>query len=49
LNYQENIDLTQFAKGMYFLKVNNQVMKLIKVANFLKVGNFKSIFIFTNK
>jgi len=29
LNYQENIDLTQFAKGMYFLKVNNQVMKLL--------------------
>jgi len=29
LNYQENINLTQFAKGMYFLKVNNQVMKLV--------------------
>jgi hypothetical protein len=29
LSYQENIDLTPFAKGMYFLKVNNQVMKLL--------------------
>jgi hypothetical protein len=29
LNYQENINLTQFAKGMYFLKVNNQVMKVL--------------------
>jgi hypothetical protein len=29
LSYQENIDLTQFATGMYFLKVNNQVMKLL--------------------
>ena len=29
LNYQENIDLTQFAKGMYFLKVNDQVMKIV--------------------
>jgi hypothetical protein len=29
MDYQENIDLTQFAKGMYFLKVNNQVMKLL--------------------
>ena len=29
LNYQENIDLTPFAKGMYFLKVNDQVMKLL--------------------
>jgi hypothetical protein len=29
LSYQENIDLTQFAKGMYFLKVNNQVVKLL--------------------
>jgi hypothetical protein len=29
LSYQENIDLTQFAKGMYFLKVNNEVMKVI--------------------
>ena len=29
LNHQENIDLSAFAKGMYFLKVNNQVMKLL--------------------
>jgi hypothetical protein len=29
LNYQENIDLSSFAKGMYFLKVNNEVMKLL--------------------
>ncbi len=29
LTYEENIDLTQFAKGMYFLKVNNQVTKLV--------------------
>ena len=29
LNYQENIDLTRFAKGVYFLKVNNQVTKLM--------------------
>jgi len=29
LTYQENIDLTQFAKGMYFLKVNDQVVKLL--------------------
>ena len=29
LDYQENIDLGQFAKGMYFLKVNNQVTKLL--------------------
>jgi len=29
LDYQEKIDLTPFAKGMYFLKVNNQVMKLL--------------------
>jgi hypothetical protein len=28
-NYQENIDLSRFAKGMYFLKVNNQVTKLL--------------------
>ena len=27
--YNENIDLTRFAKGMYFLKVNNQVIKLL--------------------
>ncbi len=27
--YQENIDLSAFAKGMYFLKVNNQVIKLL--------------------
>jgi hypothetical protein len=29
LNYHENIDLSQFAKGMYFLKVNNQVVKVM--------------------
>jgi hypothetical protein len=29
LNHQENIDLTQFAAGMYFLRVNNQVMKVM--------------------
>jgi hypothetical protein len=29
LEYQETINLTQFAKGMYFLKVNNQVIKLL--------------------
>ena len=29
LDYQGNIDLTNLAKGMYFLKVNNQVMKLV--------------------
>ncbi len=29
LTYEENIDLTQFSKGMYFLKVNNQVTKLV--------------------
>jgi hypothetical protein len=29
LTYQENIDLSQFAKGMYFLKVNDQVVKLL--------------------
>lgn len=28
-NYQQNIDLTAFAKGMYFLKVNNEVIKLL--------------------
>jgi hypothetical protein len=29
LNYQETIDLTRYAKGMYFLKVNNRVIKLL--------------------
>jgi hypothetical protein len=29
LDYQENINLNRFAKGMYFLKVNNQVIKLL--------------------
>lgn len=29
LNYQENIDLNAFAKGMYFLRVNQQVVKLV--------------------
>jgi hypothetical protein len=29
LNYEENIDLSSFAKGMYFLKVNNEVVKLL--------------------
>ncbi|MFA6126503.1 MAG: T9SS type A sorting domain-containing protein [Bacteroidales bacterium] len=29
LEYQETFNLTQFAKGMYFLKVNNQVIKLL--------------------
>jgi hypothetical protein len=29
LDYQETINLTQFAKGMYFLRVNNEVMKLL--------------------
>ena len=29
LDYQGNIDLTNLAKGMYFLKVNNEVMKLV--------------------
>jgi len=29
MNYQENIDLTQFAKGLYFLKVNSRTMKLL--------------------
>lgn len=29
LNYQQTIDLTAFAKGMYFLKVNNEVVKLL--------------------
>jgi len=29
MNYQENIDLTQFAKGLYFLKVNSQTMKVL--------------------
>ncbi|MDD4644814.1 MAG: T9SS type A sorting domain-containing protein [Bacteroidales bacterium] len=27
--HQENIDLSAFARGMYFLKVNNQVMKVL--------------------
>ncbi len=29
LQHQENIDLSRFAKGMYFLKVNNEVRKLV--------------------
>ena len=29
INHNETIDLTSFAKGMYFLKVNNQVTKLL--------------------
>jgi hypothetical protein len=29
LNYQQNIDLSSFAKGMYFLKVNDEVVKLL--------------------
>ncbi len=29
LNHSENIDLSPFARGMYFLKVNNQVLKLL--------------------
>ncbi|MFO7617567.1 MAG: T9SS type A sorting domain-containing protein [Bacteroidales bacterium] len=29
LNFNEPIDLTSFARGMYFLKVNDQVLKLV--------------------
>ncbi len=29
MQHQENIDLSRFAKGMYFLKVNNEVRKLV--------------------
>jgi hypothetical protein len=29
MDYQENINLTEFARGMYFLKVNNQVIKVV--------------------
>jgi len=29
ISHEEKIDLTRFAKGMYFLKVNNEVIKLV--------------------
>jgi hypothetical protein len=29
ISHEEKIDLTHFAKGMYFLKVNNEVVKLV--------------------
>ncbi len=29
LDYHDTIDLTRFARGMYFLKINDQVLKLI--------------------
>jgi hypothetical protein len=29
ISHEEKIDLTHFAKGMYFLKVNNEVIKLV--------------------
>jgi hypothetical protein len=29
ISHEEKIDLTRFAKGMYFLKVNNEVVKLV--------------------
>jgi hypothetical protein len=29
LNYQETIDLTDYAKGLYILKVNNRMLKLV--------------------